>query len=60
MLDYLPKEDGTIYVQCKSAFLQALNDGEFEGVTVIKGDGISEYPQINRKTSKISQEGSGD
>ena len=60
MLDYLPKEDGTIYVQCKSAFLQALNDGEFEGVTVIKGDGISEYSQINRKTSKISQEGSGD
>ena len=59
-VDYKSKDDGVIYVQCKSSFLQDLNDNKFEGVTPIKGDGISKYSQENRVNAKVAQEGSGE
>ena len=38
-IDYHSEENGTIYVECESTFLDLLNG--YQGVTVHKGDGIS-------------------
>ena len=41
--DFQSEENGTIYVQCKSTFIEKLNHNEINGATMNKGNGVSDY-----------------